>query len=112
MCGEVHLGPDPSQRVDGTVNLGATDVGAAVQQLPVQVRFGHRVGIDDGQVAASRRREVAQHRASQSSGADHRHARGLEPPLTGNTQLGYDELAGISVEVGRGQVFAVFHPGQ
>ncbi len=64
MRGEVHFGLDTSQRVSGTGGLAATDVGATVQQLSMQVRFGNGVGVDDREVTHARCRKIAQYGAA------------------------------------------------
>jgi hypothetical protein len=63
-----------------------------VQRLPVQVRLGDGVVVDDREDADPRRREQRQHRTAQPAGPDHEYVRAREGSLAVDAESREDPL--------------------
>ena len=75
-----------------------------MDDLPLQVRQRHAVVIDNAERADARSRQILQHRRAEPAGADDEHAGALQLLLAGPADLAKDDMAGIALDFGRGEV--------
>ena len=70
-----------------------------MKHLPLQVREGHRVVVDDPDRADARGGEILDQRAPQTPGADDEHAGALQPSLPWSADLPEDEMARVALDL-------------
>lgn len=94
---------DRLQPLSGAYQLGGTDRVGVVQDLPVEIGVGHRVGIDESDGAHARRSQVEQGGGAEASASDAEDGTRFEPLLTGLSELGEHCLSQVAVGFLRGQ---------
>ena len=95
----VHL----VQALHRGVDLGAADIGAAVEQLAVQVRLVDDVEVHQAEAADAGGGQVHPERRAEAAGADHQHLGGLELQLPLGADLGHDEVPAVAEDLVRAQ---------
>jgi hypothetical protein len=99
---DAHVGVEVAEAAGRRVELGAADVGRAVEHLAVQVAGVHPVVVDQAERADAGGREVERDRRTEPAGAHHQHARALEPTLALGAHGRQQHLARVPVDlVGR-----------
>ncbi len=102
-AGLVRVHPHPGVEVGEPrlrrLELRLPDAGGAVQHLALQVALVHHVGVDDAEASDAGGREVERERRPEPAGADQQHARGLEPALTLEPDLGQDQMPPVAHQV-------------
>jgi len=90
------------QRVDGQnrvarrLGLGPSDIGHAMDDLPLQVGLVDDVEVDDADGAHPGRGQVEQGGCAEPAGADHERPGVLEPLLTVDPEVGNDQMAAVA----------------
>ena len=74
-----------------------------MNDLPLQIRQRHAVVIDNAERANARRRQILQHRRTEPAGANDKHTGALQLLLAGPAHLAKDDMAGITLDFGRGE---------
>ena len=92
----LHVGVDLLDGVPGTVDLLATHIAGAMQDLTLKVGEIDRVKIDQADPSDASCRKIEGDRGTKPTGSDAEDAGRLDPllPLEGN--LGHDEVARIA----------------
>jgi hypothetical protein len=106
----------PGMRLDGdlrietahgvgrALDLEAAEVLGAVQHLPLQIGQVDAVVIDDAERADARRGEIEEEGRAQPARAHHQHPRFEEALLPDPADLRQDDVAGIALKLGVGEV--------
>ena len=87
------------QVLGGGDGLGPAEMRLGEQHLPVQVRRVDGVGVEQGDLADPRRREIGQGRGAEPARTDHRDPGRGEATLTGLAQLRQPHLAQVPAEI-------------
>ena len=109
---EVDFGVDGRQAVARGLQLRASDVWRAVQNLSLKVALVDGVEIDDAERADAGRGEVERRRRSQAAGADAQHAPALDAPLSVDADLGQDEVPAVALNLGVAQLGRALRSGR
>jgi hypothetical protein len=81
------------------VDLRRADGIGAVENLALQVREIDVVRVGDGEAAQAARREIQRRRATKAAGADDQRARGPQPLLPFDPDLGKKDVAAVAEEL-------------
>ena len=84
--------------------LVAADAGGAVDHLALEVGKLQRVVVHEADRADAGGGEVEGERRAKAAGAHHQHPRGAEPRLALGADLGEEDVAGVAVQLGVGEV--------
>ena len=96
------LGRDLDLRIEGEqgvargLDLGAADVGAAMDDLALEIRKLHRVVVAEHDVTDTRSGEVHRHRRSEAAEPDHEHPGSVQPLLPLLPNLRKPHVAAVS----------------
>ena len=69
-----------------------------VDHLPLQIGQRDDIVVDDAERADAGRRQIFEHRRAEPAGADHQHARALQPLLAGAADLRQHDVARIALQ--------------
>src|SRR4029079_16455476 len=96
-------------RLPGRLRLRLTDVGLAVDDLPLQVGLVDLVELRDSERADPGRGQVQQGGAAETAGADHEHPGVLQPLLAGHPDVGDDQVPAVAAHLVDGQFGGGLH---
>ena len=99
MRDHLHVRVQVADPVARRLDLLAADVLRPVEHLALQVRRVDDVELDDAEPADARGGEVEPDGRAEPARADHEDARGLEPPLPLDPDLGDDEVAAVAEDL-------------
>ena len=94
---------DLGEGIAGAVRLGPADIGAAVDDLALQVGLLDDVELDDAQGADPGGGQIEQCRRAQPAGPDHQHPGVLQPPLAQHPDVGNEQVTAVAREFLAGQ---------
>ena len=100
----VDEGVDLGDRVAGAVDFEPADVGAAVDDLALQVGLLDDVEVDDAQCADAGGGQIQQRRGAQPARADDQYARVLQPLLAVEAEVGQQQVPAVAGDLGGGEV--------
>ncbi len=90
---------EPGHGVGGALDLRPAEIGGPVDYLPLEVRKGNRVVVDDSDRPDSGGGEILDQRRAEPPGPDDQDPGGLDPGLAGAADLGEDEVAGVAFDL-------------
>ena len=95
----IHVGIEFGDGAAGRFDLGLTDGGLTVDNLTLKVRFVHPIEINDSQSTHSCGGEIGEKGRTKATCPDSQNSGSLELALTFDSDLGHDEMAGISTHL-------------
>ena len=104
MHADVHIGIQRVQAIACGQQLRSADILRAVEDLPLQVARIDRVEVHQPERADAGRCKVERGGRAQPSRANAEHARGLQPPLPVDADLGHDQVTAVALHLIVGQL--------
>src|SRR4029078_4668144 len=101
---DIDLGIDRGEPVARRLQLRPSDIGRAVQDLPVQVAEVDGVEVDDAEAADAGGGEIERGGGAGGARADAQHACRLQPPLTVDAHLRHDQVPAVALDFFRRQL--------
>ncbi len=90
---------EAAQLVGSSVYLSLSERLRREEHLPLQVRDGHGVMVDDAERSDAGRSQILEDRASEPAGADHEDTGRLELCLTGPTDLPQHDMSRVTLDL-------------
>jgi hypothetical protein len=100
---DVHVRIDVADAIARRVQLGASDIAGAVQDLTLEVREIHDVEVHEPERADTGRGEIQRDRRAEPPRSDDEHPRRLELALTRQLDVGEEEMASVPLRFQLGE---------
>src|SRR6478735_6093124 len=98
-----HVRVQAPNRLGSAVDLEVSHIPGRVNHLPLKVREGHDVIIDNPNGPESRPRQILNDRRAKTARADDENARRLELQLPGAANIAEDDVAGVTFDLIRAE---------